>query len=638
MAKSLNEPTRRLRARSLALVAYGEIGSSLIFALGIVALWADALTPWVLLAVGLLVLVVTLSYSEAATALPEAGGAATFVRRAFSDPLGFVTGWMLFLDYLVVIALTATFVPHYLGGAFGWDAMTERPWDAVVGISVIAALAVVRRIRRIRLYPVAVVMAGVAVVAQLTLAVLGFALVWQSDALTIGLDLGSTPSWSSIAVALSLATLAYTGLETVTNFAAEVREPGRTLPRTLFLGIGAVVVLNVAVSMVGISAYPVQPDPSAPDGVAGELSTTWLQAPLLGIANAIGDQLPGGASTLEAIIGVSEALILITVMATALAGGERLAYSMARYDMLPHAFARPERGTSPTGAATLAAAVIAPALIVLGDLVWDVTRFLAGLYSFGVLIAMTAAQVAVVRLRVREPELPRPFYVPGNVRWRGAWIPVASVVGAVLTALLWVVSLASHGGARVAGPVWLAIGVVVYLVSRRAGGESLLGRATPAVPDLVSQPEREMRTILVPLKLSNIGEEVLATALKLAEERGAEVRVLCVVKVPLSQPLDAVVGDDEARAREALEEVAEIAEEQGVELQGRLVRARSLSEAIIAEAAEIEADLVVMGSAPRWRTQKRFFSPTVDEVLRGAPCEVMVVTYPEGVLQEGDES
>ena len=175
-------------------------------------------------------------------------------------------------------------------------------------------------------------------------------------------------------------------------------------------------------------------------------------------------------------------------------------------------------------------------------------------------------------------------------------------------------------------------------MSRRAGGESLLGRATPAVPDLVSQPEREMRTILVPLKLSNIGEEVLATALKLAEERGAEVRVLCVVKVPLSQPLDAVVGDDEARAREALEEVAEIAEEQGVELQGRLVRARSLSEAIIAEAAEIEADLVVMGSAPRWRTQKRFFSPTVDEVLRGAPCEVMVVTYPEGVLQEDDES
>jgi APA family basic amino acid/polyamine antiporter len=256
-----------------------------------------------------------------------------------------------------------------------------------------------------------------------------------------------------------------------------------------------------------------------------------------------------------------------------------------------------------------------------------------------VLIAMTAAQLAVVRLRTTEPELPRPFRVPGNVRLpSGVWIPLAPVVGAILTAVLWVTSLATHGGALVAGPVWLAIGVVVYLVSRRAGGETLLGRATPAVPDLVAQPEHEMRRILVPLKLSNIGEEVLATAIRLAEERGAEVRVLCVVKVPLSQPLDAVMGPEEERARAALEEVAEIADEHGVELRARLVRARSLSEAIIAEAQEIDADLIVLGSAPRWRSHKRFFSPTVDEVLRGAPCEVMVVTYPEGVLQEADES
>ncbi len=165
-----------------------------------------------------------------------------------------------------------------------------------------------------------------------------------------------------------------------------------------------------------------------------------------------------------------------------------------------------------------------------------------------------------------------------------------------------------------------------------------MGRATPAVPDLVATPEHELRTILVPLKLSNVGEEVLATAMKLAEEREAEVRVLCVVKVPLSQPLDAVSDEDEARARAALEEVREIAEEQGVELRARLVRARSLSEAIIAEAHDVDADVIVLGSAPRWRSHKRFFSPTVDEVLRGAPCEVMVVTYPEGVLQGDDES
>jgi APA family basic amino acid/polyamine antiporter len=628
------EPVRVLRARSLALVAYGEIGSSLIFALGIVAIYAVGATPWVLLAVGLLVLVVTLAYAEGASSMPEAGGAATFVRRAFSDLAGFVTGWVLFLDYLVVIALAALFVPTYLGTALGYDGLAERPWDVVVGILVILLLAAVRRARRVRLYFVAVVMAAVALLTQLAVSALGIALVLTSDAMTLDFDLGSTPSWTSLALALSLATLAYTGLETVTNFAAEVREPGRTMPRSLFLGIGAVVVVNVAVSAIGISAYPAESDAAAPDGVSSALGTDWLHAPLVGVARAIGDELGGGADAFVGVVGVSNALVLITIIATAMAGAERLAYSMARYDMLPHVFARPERGSSPTPAATLAAAVIAPALIVVSNVVGDGARFLAGLYSFGVLIAMTAAQVAVVRLRVAEPELERPFRVPGNVRFRGALIPVVCVLGAALTFALWVASLFTHGGASIAGPVWLALGGVVYLLSRRAGGESLLGRATPAVPDLVPYEPNVHRRILVPLKMGEIGEEVLATAIRYAEENGAEVRVLHVLRVPLSMPLDGELDEREAGALADIVDAREIADEHGVEVEARVVRARSISEAIVSEAAADDIGLIILGSAPRWRTQSRFFSPTVDEVLRRAPCEVMVVTYPEGVLAD----
>ncbi len=639
MAPPLRGPARALSARALSLVAYGEIGTSLIFALGIVALYAVGLTPWILLAVGALMLVVTLSYAEGSSAMPEAGGAATFVRRAFSDPLGFATGWLLFLDYLVVIAIAALFVPAYIGTAFGWDSLSDRPWDAVVGILVILALAIVRRVKRIRLFAVAAAAAAVALLVQTVIAVLGFALVFSSDALTVGMDVGRTPSWTSIILALSLATLAYTGLETVTNFVAEVREPGRTLPRSLFIGIGTVVVLNVAVSMVGVTAYPTHPAPGESDGVASDLATDWLQAPLVGIARAIGDELPGGADLLVGIVGVTNALSLITAIATSLAFGERLAYSMARYDMLPHAFARPERGSSPTPAATLAAAVIAPALIVVADAVGDGALFLAGLYSFGVLIAMTLAQFAVIRLRIHEPELARPFRVPLGVPWRGAVIPLPSVVGGLLTLALWVASLFTHGGAAVVGPVWLAIGAVVYLVSRRAGNETLLGRATPAVPDLVGgDGEGDARRILVPLKLADIGEEVLATALRLAEERGAEVRVLHVVRVPMSMELDCDLGDEEREAVEAMEEAREIAAEHDVDLVPHVVRARSLAEAIVGEADAIGADLIVMGSAARWRRHKRFFSPTVDTVLRRARCEVMVVTYPEGVLDEPDAS
>src|SRR2546426_10275120 len=127
---------RVLGAGSIASVAYGEIASSLYFALGVVALHALGLTPWVLLAVGGLFLLVALSYAEGTAAIPETGGAATFVRRAFNDPAGFLTGWVLFLDYLIVIALAALFVPHYVGSAIGWHGITHRPWDAGPGVGV----------------------------------------------------------------------------------------------------------------------------------------------------------------------------------------------------------------------------------------------------------------------------------------------------------------------------------------------------------------------------------------------------------------------------------------------------------------------------------------------------------------------
>src|SRR5919202_2224101 len=152
-------PRRRLGLRralgpgALASVAYGEIASSLYFALGVVAAYALGLTPWVLLGVGSLFLLVSVSYAEGTAALAEVGGGATFVRRAFNDPAGFLTGWALFLDYLIVIALAALFAPHYLGETVGWDSITDGPWDVVAGIGVIAAVAVFRLFKRPPRYP-----------------------------------------------------------------------------------------------------------------------------------------------------------------------------------------------------------------------------------------------------------------------------------------------------------------------------------------------------------------------------------------------------------------------------------------------------------------------------------------------------
>src|SRR3954463_2719619 len=202
MPRRLPGLVRGLTGESLAAVAYGEVGSSIYFALGIVAVFALGLTPWVLLSVGALFMLVALSYAEGTAALPETGGAATFVRRAFNDQLGFLTGWAILLDYVIVIALAGLFVPHYLGNALGWDALTHSPTDLFVGIGIILVMAAVRFVRRPSLYRLAIAIAAVTLVGQLLLIVLGLPLLFSVDNLSKGTDLGTAPTWSGIAFAI----------------------------------------------------------------------------------------------------------------------------------------------------------------------------------------------------------------------------------------------------------------------------------------------------------------------------------------------------------------------------------------------------------------------------------------------------
>ena len=635
MARKLAGLQRVLDVPSLAAVAYGEIASSIYFALGVVALYALGLTPWVLLAVGLLFVLVALSYAEGTAAFPETGGAATFVRRAFNDPSGFLTGWALLLDYLIVIALAALFVPHYLGEAVGWEELTDSPWDAAAAVGVVAAVAGVRLVHRARLYRLAIALAAIAVTTHVLLIALGFALLFSTRALSEGIDLGTAPSWHSLAFVLPLAMLAYTGLETVSNLAAEAREPGRTLPKSLFVGIGAVVAVSTAVAVVGISAYPATPRPGAPDRLGTDLGIEWLRAPLVGIAAAFGGSLPGAAvDALRIFVGVTGVLVLATAVTTSISGAGRLAYSLARHDMLPHAFGRLSRRTLIPPVSIVAAAAVAAVLLVISDAIGSPVRFLAGFYSFGVLLAFAAAQVAVVRLRFSAPDIERPFRVPGNVRLGDARLPAAALVGIPLTLAVWVATLATHARVLIAGPIWLVLGAIVYIASRRAHDEPLLRRVEPAPADIVPEREGAYRHILVPLKLGPIGEDVLGTAIKLAEEERGSVTVLHVVQVPLDVPPDAPMPENEARAQQSIEEAKKLAAEHGVAVEGKVVRHPSLGAAIVDEAIASGADLIVMGSSPRWRRWSLFVSPTVDKVLRRAPCEVMVVAYPEGYFDE----
>jgi APA family basic amino acid/polyamine antiporter len=615
VARKLRGFQRVLDAPTLFSVAYGEIASSIYFALGIVAAHALGLTPLVLLGAGIFFLIVSLSYAEGTAAIPETGGAATFVRRAYNDVLGFLTGWALFLDYLIVIALSAIFLPHYLAAALGVAGLRESPWDLMVAVCVILGIAVLRLVRRSQLHGAGLLIAGLDLATQLLLVILGLALLFTPDVLTQGTSLGESPTWDDLAFALPLAMLAFTGLETVANLAEETREPGRTLPRSLFSAIGLVVVLTALVAVVGISAFPVENGHTA-------LGEEWLKAPLAGIVDALQPHLPDWfGDALLVYVGVTGALVLLAAATTSISGFTRLAFSLGEHGQLPRGFGRLNRRTLVSPQAIVAAAAISIAFVIGSGLISDDVASLASLYSFGVLLAFAAAQLAVIRLRIVEPDLPRPFRAP----------ILAPLIGAPIAIAVWVVAMVTHPAARFAGPVWLAAGLVVYLAVRRREHRGVLEGVDPLEQ---LPPGIEFDRVLVPMKLGPIGEEMVATAVALAKEREANVDALFVVLVPLSEPLDAPMLDKEEQAAASLAEAALLGEEHGVHVEPVTVRARSIGQAIVDQAVLRDADLIVVGSSPRWRRQSAFFSPTVDYVLRHAPCEVLVVAFPQGVLED----
>ena len=627
MARKVRGFERVLDAPSLFAVAYGEIGASIYVALGIVAASALGLTPLVLAATGVVFGLVALSYAEGTAAIPETGGAETFTRRAFNDLTGFVTGWALFLDYLIVIALSALFLPHYVGAALDADVLRDSPWDIVVAVATIALIGAVRLARRSRLHRAALVVALLDLTVQALIVVLGLALVFSPETLTDGLGLAPGQHWlHDLLFAVPLGFLAYTGLETVANLAEEAREPGRTLPRSLFSAIGLVVVLTILVAVVGVTAFPA-------DAGSSGLGDQWLEAPLVGIVTAFDGDLPSVVvDALQVVVGLSSALILLMAITTSISGCARLAHSMGTHGMLPRELGRLERRTLVSREVIAVITLVAIAMLLLATPFGDEASFLASMYSFGVLLAFTLAQLAVIRLRRREPDLPRPYRARPEVRLRGVDVPVAAVIGAPLTATIFVLAMVTHEGARYAGPAWLAVGLAVFAATRWRAQRGVLEDVDPrrALPVGAS-----FRKILVPMKLGHIGEEMVATAVALAKDSGARIEAITVVAVPRERALDAELPPDVAeRAAESLAEARALGEENDVVVHAEAVHARSIGHAIVDEAARRGADLIVLGSSPRWRRQSRFFSPTVDHVLGHATCEVLVVAFPDGVFDE----
>src|SRR5213592_725830 len=249
---------RVLGTPALFATAYGNVGSSIYYALGVTAVFALGLTPVVFVIAGIFFSATALSYAEGTVRYPEAGGSASFARHAFNELVSFGAGWAQMLNYVITVAISAFFVPHYL--SIFWEPLRTNPGDVIGGIVVVVLLVGLNIVGIKEAAALNILLAVVDFATQLLLVILGFVLIFSPHVLSANVHWGTAPTWSNFALAIPVAMIAYTGIETVSNLAEEARDPRRSIPGSIRLVAIAVFAIYFTLPLVALSALPVHRD------------------------------------------------------------------------------------------------------------------------------------------------------------------------------------------------------------------------------------------------------------------------------------------------------------------------------------------------------------------------------------------
>ncbi len=170
---------RVLGTPALFATAYGNVGSSIYYALGLTAVFALGLTPLVFLVAGIVFAATAATYAEGTVRYPEAGGSSSFARHAFNELVSFGAAWAQMLVYIVTIATSAFFVPHYL--SIFWEPLNTNPWDIVGGAVVIVVLVALNTVGVQEAARLSISLAVIDFATQVLLVILGFVLVFSPE-------------------------------------------------------------------------------------------------------------------------------------------------------------------------------------------------------------------------------------------------------------------------------------------------------------------------------------------------------------------------------------------------------------------------------------------------------------------------
>jgi APA family basic amino acid/polyamine antiporter len=625
---------RSLGSPALFALVYSTVAAGLYFSLGAVAGRALGLTPVVFLVASLFFALCVMTYVEGASLHQERAGATVFARYAFNELVSFVAGWAILLDFVILVAITAHAATNYLG-AF-WHEFQSGALESATAAAIVLAVAAVNVVgvtagRLRRFFAITVVDLAL----QLTVIVLGVALVLSIPRVFDGVQLGTMPPWADVVFALAIAAAAAsTGLDASSGLAGEVAIGRRGLRRLVLARTATVIFVYVGISLVALSALPVV------DG-ATDLGDRRLDSPVLGTVREY-DLGSWGSSALRYVVGAVGAAVLVAGANASMLGLSRLAYSLATNRQIPSAVGRlhPRRAT-PYVAIAIAGAMAA-GLAIPSDL-----DFLVAIYAFGAMLALTIAHLSVIVSRYREPERDRPYRMPLSV----GRFPLPAGLGALLSGALWAGVIVTHDEARWVGLVWMALGIALYVVYRTTEGKPLLRRVTIPAGALRSREREQAQygSILVPLLGTPLDDDIVQTAGRLAGEersdegeRGAVIEALWVFQIPMSLPLDAALPEPQLQeARRALSRAKAVGEEyEGVEVATATVRSRRAGQAIVDEARRRGVEAIVLGAEPPSRIRggallggrggplDNYVGDVTRHVIDKAPCRVILTAPP----------
>src|SRR6476619_278070 len=454
---------RVLGPPALFSTAYGNVGSSIYYALGVTAVFALGLTPVVFVIAGVIFAATAATYAEGTVRYPEAGGSSSFARHSFNELVSFGAAWAQMLNYIITIAISAFFVPHYL--SIFWGPLRENPWDIVGGVVVVVFLVLLNVIGIREAARLNILLAVIDFATQLLLVIIGFALIFNAHVVfSTNIHWGVAPTWQHFFLAIPIAMIAYTGIETVSNLAEEARDPPRDIPRSISWVAGAVFAIYFTLPLIALSALPVKTTAHGYQTLLGlgPEQGGFKNDPVLGLVENLG--LHGQVLQYAKIyVGILAATILLIATNAGVIGASRITYAMASHRQLPEIFRRLHpKFKTPWLSLLVFGGIISIAVLLPGQ-----TSFLGDMYAFGAMLSFTIAHLSVIALRMHSRNDAEAFTIRPSLRIRGVNWPLFAIFGGLGTAAAWMVVVVQKPDARWVGFGWIILGVILYAAYRR---------------------------------------------------------------------------------------------------------------------------------------------------------------------------